>query len=235
VPYQGTYFPYPHDSVAPYNCSFGQYLTVNCIDGTTPVAQCRDSLAQAQSLVGRSDSNWTSKRTGNGVRPQTSTLFRLLWRVKDAYQNILFSDQVYPYTFVWLCTSDGGATYNPVGCRFNNSTTQVHEIAGEIPAAWDGLAGFDTDPRAGRITAEGFVDKFGTLAPGCTVPNEMCFPIKMQAAFTGSYSSVLVYTDNKSTNVVPKNPERDVYFCGGVVCDAASPGAVPSGWIGPGN
>ena len=126
---------------------------------------------------------------------------------------------------------------NPVGCEYNNSTTQVHEMAGEIPADWDNLAGFDSDPRVGRITAEGYVTRFGTLVPqgACLVPGTDCHPIKMVNAFVGTYGSVLVFTTGKGTNIVPTNPERDIYFCGGVVCSATSAGAVSSGWIGSEN
>jgi hypothetical protein len=111
----------------------------------------------------------------------------------------------------------------------------VHEISGVIPAAWDNLEGFDTDLRAGRVTAEGFTTRFGALNIACTEPGPDCHPIKMESAFVGTYGSVLVFTPGKGTNIVPFMPERDIYFCGGLVCAETSPGAVPSGWIGPNN
>jgi len=230
VPYQGTIFPYPYYSVPAYDRARGPYLSVNCIG---QVSQCRQSLGVAQRGV--SASNWTSKPTGRGARPESSTLFRLFFRVADAYQNLDWTDQTYPFTFRWLCTSDGGRTYNPAGCRYNNSTTQVHEIAGDIPAAWDNMPGFDTEPEVGRITAEGYTTRFGQLNRACNAPGADCHPIKLVRAFVGTYGSVLVFTPGKGTNLVRYLPERDIYFCSGQVCAERDPGAVPSGWIGPNN
>ena len=230
VPYQGTVFSYPHYSVPAYDSGSGPYLSVNCIG---PVTQCRQNLSVAQRNV--SASNWTSKPTGRGGRPESSTLFRILFRVTDAYQNVDWNDRTYPFTFLWLCTSDGGRAYNPAGCRYNNSTSQVHEISGEIPAAWDNLPGFDTDREVGRITAEGYTTRFGQRNPACRAPGADCHPLKLVRAFVGTYGSVLVFTRNKGTNVVPFQPERDIYFCGGRVCREGDSGAVPSGWIGPNN
>jgi hypothetical protein len=232
VPYQGTVFTYPYYEVPPYPSPRGQYLSVDCIG---PVIQCRSSRELVLSRGLSASSNWTSKITGSGARPQGSTLFTLLFRIGDIYRLYDWSDQTHPFTFIWLCSSDGGATYNPAGCRYNNSRTQVHEISGVIPAAWDNLAGFDTDPRVGRITAEGFTTRFGQRNAACAAPGPDCHPIKMESAFVGTYGSVLVFTPNKGTNIVPFMPERDVYFCGGQVCSETSPGAVASGWIGPGN
>jgi hypothetical protein len=230
VPYQGTIFPYPYYSVPAYASARGPYLSVGCIG---QARQCRQSLSVAQRNV--SDSNWTSKPTGRGTRPESSSLFRLLFRVADAYQNFDWTDQTYPFTFLWLCTSDGGETYDPAGCRYNNSTTQVHEISGEIPAAWDNLPGFDTEPEVGRITAEGYTTRYGELNPACTAAGEDCHPIRLVRAFVGTYGSVLVLTPGKGANTEPYLPERDVYFCGGQMCADGDPGAVASGWIGPGN
>jgi hypothetical protein len=97
------------------------------------------------------------------------------------------------------------------------------------------LAGFDSDPEAGRITAEGFVTRFGDLNLACTDPGEDCHPIKLVRAFVGFYGSVLVYTEGKGENIVPYLPERDIYFCGDQVCAEGNAGAVPSGWLGPNN
>lgn len=239
VPYQGTTFVYPYYSVPVYNCSFGQYLAVNCIDAIPPtVSQCRTGLAQAQTVD--SLSTWTSKVTGPGAtqpgaRPASSSLFRLLFRARDIYQNFDWNDQSYPFTLIWLCTSDGGLTYNPAACRYNNSTTQVHEIAGAIPTAWDNLAGFDTNPTVGRITAQGYTNRFGVLNTACTTPGVDCHPIKLVNAFTGTYGSVLVFTPGKGTNIVSYLPKRDIYFCNGQICNEGDVGATPSGWIGASN
>ena len=230
VPYQGTVFNYPNTPQPAFDSGGGPYLSVNCI-GDVP--QCRSSLTVARRNTAAS--NWTSKPTGRGVRPTTSGIFRLLFRISDTYQNYDWNDQEYPFTFLWICSSDGGRTYSPVGCEYNNSTTQVHEIAGDIPASWDNLAGFDTDSRVGRITAQGYVTRFGDLATECDRAGIDCHPIKMLNAFVGSYGSVLFFTEGKGQNLGPLNPERDIYFCNGQVCSDGDPGATPSGWIGKNN
>jgi len=229
-PYQGDLLMYPYYSVPTYDPAFGPYLTVGCIGQKLPGQRgdCRDNLAQAQ--ANNADSVWSSKPTGSGLRAPNSSLFQLLWRSRDTYQMFDWRDQTYPYTFLWLCSVDGSA-YVQAGCRYNNSTTQVHEIQGTIPAAWDNLAGFDTDPRPGRITAQGYVTKFGELNTACTTIASDCHPIKLVQAFVGKYGSVLVFTPDKGTNIVPYLPERDIYFCAGVPCTETGPGAVPSGWI----
>lgn len=237
VPYQGTVVNYPNQPVPAYPSPFGPYLSIDCVDLIFPhVIQCRNSLALAQSVP--ASSNWTSKVTGDTENPGHSDgapLFNLLWRVGDLYRLFDWSDQEYPFTFLWLCTSDSGLTYNPAGCRYNNTTTQVHEVKGVIPATWDNLTGWDSNSVVGRITAEGFVDNTGNVALDCTESGGNCYPIKLVNAFTGTYGSVLVFTPGKGVNVVPYLPERDVYFCGGDLCSEGTPGAVPSGWTGSEN
>ena len=158
-----------------------------------------------------------------GANSSTPGLFRLIWRVGDLYRLVDWRDQTYPLSFLWLCTSDGGATYNPVGCRHNNTTTQVHEVRGDIPAAWDNLAGWDTEPQAGRVTVDGFVNQNGQPTAVCEAPGTTCYPFRAHRAFTGTYGSVLIYTTRKGTNIQPPR-DGDLYFNG-----------VPSGWVGPGN
>jgi hypothetical protein len=162
-------------------------------------------------------------------------LFELLFRARDTYQVLDRDELIYPFTFVWLCSEDGGTTYSAiVGCRYNNSTTRVHEINGTIPAEWDNLEGFDTDPMIGRITAEGFVTRFGALNPSCAAAGPDCHPIKMVRAFVGYYGSFLEPT--KSGQFGPEAlPDRDIYFCDQQVCSEGDPGATSSGWIGPNN
>ena len=147
------------------------------------------------------------------------------------------SDQTYPFTFAWLCSADGGASYSPApGCSYNNTTTRVHEVMGEIPVEWDNLAGFDTDPRKGRITADGYVTRFGDLNLSCTAPGTDCHPIKLVQAFTGPYLSQFSLVSGEKANFSAGNlPERDIYFCQGVVCAEGAPGAESSGWIGQSN
>lgn len=231
APYQGETVPYPNSFQPPYDCAFGQYFTVECVDGPVGSA-CGRSRAE---VIGRDSSSiWTSKKTGNGVRPTGSGLFNLLFRVRDVYQVFVRSDFTYPFTFLWLCSADGGQTYDPNGCRYNNSATAVHEVAGTLPAEWDGAA-FDHDPRPGRVTGEFFVDRYGAANPACAAPGPDCFPIKLVAAWVGvKYGGEL--SAEKVSNDTPANtPDRDIYFCGQAVCSETAPGAVPSGWIGANN
>jgi hypothetical protein len=233
-PYQGTVLPYPDTPQPRYGSGFGPYFTTDCVGVGLP--RCRASMSRIFNMNLNVNSIWTSKPTGvnrktRGMRPPTSRLFRLLFRVRDDYQVLDSSDLVHPFTWLFVC---GGANYVPEACRWNNSTTSIHELAGNIPASWDGRAGFDQDRRPGRITAEGYVTRFGALNLSCIAPGANCYPIKMVGAFVGFYSSQL--TANKVSNPTPANtPERDIYFCDGVPCRETSPGSIPSGWIGEGN
>lgn len=240
IPYIGTIVNYPNQPVPAYDHGLGPYFFAECVDAIPPTAtQCRNSLQQVLSQRLPSDNAWTSKPTGanNTGNPFGSKLFQLLFRLADGYRIFDWNDQSHPFTWLWLCSNDGGVDYDPTACRYTNSSTQVSEIQGKVPAEWDNLAGFDTNPTAGRVTAEGYVTKFGDLAPAgvCLQPNAECFPIKMVNAFTGTWGSVIVFTPGKGTNIYPVTPSRNIWFCGQVVCAENAPGAVPSGWIGPAN
>jgi hypothetical protein len=106
-------------------------------------------------------------------------------------------------------------TFVPLGGPYNNSTTRVHEVGGLLPAAWDA----DGD---GRVT-----DAF-PIANGMVV--------MVNAPVGVRYGANLCPTGAKCSNPTPlTNPERDIYFCGLVVCAETAPGAMPSGWVGAGN
>jgi hypothetical protein len=230
VPYQGAALPYPDAPSPAYDPGRGPYFTLDCIGD---VQGCRPSREYVFDHNANANSIWTSqpdKLVGSG-----SHLFELLFRVRDNYQLLDYSDQSHPFTFVWLCSKDNGLTYSPIqGCRYNNSTGRIHEIYGIIPSEWDNLAGLDTDERVGRITGEGFVTHFGDLNPDCTAPGPDCHPIKMIQAFVGYYGSQLVA--GKIDQFSPEaQPERDIYFCGKQVCLEDDPGAMSSGWIGQNN
>ena len=233
-PYQGGILPYPDTPNPAYEGNRAPYFTVSCFGGT---ALC-NKFPSRESVMDHPNSaasTWISdpgKLTDSG-----SHLFALLFRVRDNYQMLDDSDQTYPFTFAWLCSADGGASYSPErGCSFNNTTTRVHEVMGEIPVEWDNLAEFDTDSRVGRITADGYVTRFGDLNQSCTTPGTDCHPIKLVQAFTGRYLSQFSLLSGEKANFSAGNlPERDIYFCDGVVCAEGSPGAVSSGWIGPSN
>ena len=231
APYQGSVLPYPDAPVPAYESSRAPYFSVGCFGSTTPC----NKFPTLESFLSReksATSTWISapdKLTGSG-----SHLFALLFRVRDTYQILDDSDQTYPFTFVWLCSKDGGASYSPMpGCPYNNTTTRVHEVMGEIPVEWDNLAGFDTDPRDGRITAEGYVSRFGDLNQSCSAPSTDCHPIKLMQAFTGPYLSQFSLVPGEKANFSAQNlPERDIYFCNGAVCEEDDPGAISSGWVG---
>ncbi len=235
-PYQGTILPYPNQPVPSFPSPDGPYFSMPCVDIESPFdIHCRAGLPQAQANA--ASTVWTAKVTGRG-HSDVPALFRPLWRAEDVYKVVIINDwpnATYPLGFLWLCSSDGGHTYNPVGCKYNNTTTQIQEIQGFIPYSWDGMLDWDTDPRAGRVTAQGFVDGAGNVNPACTEAGSECYPVKLVNAFTGSYGTVLVFTSGKGTNIVPINPERDIYFCNGTLCNYTVPGAIPSGWLGENN
>lgn len=237
LPYQGITLAYPDNFQPEWDCSFGQYFTTEGFGGNGET-NCRPSLAFYDNDPFHNNlSVWTSKRTGavSQPRPAGSTLFNLLFRSRDAYQSLDCADLEYPFTWKWLCSLDGGANFALVpGCRYNNSSVTVHEVAGTIPTAWDNLAGFDTDTRVDRITGQAFVTRFGALVMNCSTPSMDCAPVWLREAFTGKYSTDFCAV--KCSNPTPLDtPERDVYFCGEQVCGETDAGARASGWIGSQN
>lgn len=231
APYQGEILSYPDTPAQAYEAGLKPYFFVECTGGIPPCDKfptLMDFLARRESAV----SLWVSEP--NYLDDSGSPLFGLLFLVRDTYQILDWNDQTHPFTFVWLCSSDGGRTYNPTGCQFNNTTSQVAQVAGRIPAEWDNLDDFDTDPRMSRITAEGYVTRFGDLNRTCTAPGPDCHPIRMIQAFVGQYGSFIV-NDKVDTTEPLRLPERDIYFCGSQVCAEGNPGAAPSGWLGPNN
>jgi hypothetical protein len=233
-PYQGGVLPYPDTPVPMYESNHAPYFTVSCF-GNTELCNKYPSLESVLSRGSNASSTWIS--APGKLADSGSHLFALLFRVRDNYQMLDDSDQAYPFSFAWLCSADGGASYHPVsGCPYNNTTTRIHEVMGEIPEEWDNLDGFDTDPRAGRITAEGFVTRFGDLNRSCAAPGTDCHPIKLVQAFSGPYLSQFSLVLGEKGSFSSGNlPERDIYFCDGVVCSEHEPGAISSGWVGPGN
>jgi hypothetical protein len=235
APYQGGVLPYADTPLPAYDPAREPYFAVHCHGGT--FAPC-DKYASRQAILnGNRNTNSTWISEPNNVADTGSSLFFLLFRLRDSYQSLNASDQSYPFTFDWMCSADDGMTFDAVpGCRWNNTTTRVHEVGGEIPEAWDNLADFDTDPRLGRITAEGYVTHFGQLAPDCTSPGPDCHPLKLVQAFTGQYGAGFDIPIEPLRAFHPRNlPERDIYFCDGVQCAEDDRGAVPSGWVGPTN
>lgn len=194
-PYQGDLLPYPHQPLPSWDTPRGPYWSFGCLGQKTgPLGQpghrgeCRATFEIAQ--ANNNESTVSSKPTGAG-RTTTPNLLQALWRIRDVYSVFLWSDQVHPFTWRFLCSLDGGVEYTAEGCRFNNTTTQIHEIKGNVPASWD-QSSFDEDSRVGRVTWEGFVDQNGVRSTTCTEAGGNCFPYKAVSAFTGFWSSVLV-------------------------------------------
>lgn len=233
APYQGAALTYPDTPMPAYDPVREPYFSVDCFGGAAPCDKY-PTLSFVVERQASADSTWISEPTN--LSGSGSPLFALLFRVRDTYQVLDATDTSYPFTFAWLCSTDGGATYSPVaGCGYNNSTTRVHEVMGDIPLEWDNLAGFDSDPRPGRVTAEGFVSRFGVLSQECTSPGPDCHPLKLVQAFTGRYGSSFTLVSGAATFGPDNLPERDISFCDGQVCAENDSGATPSGWIGPNN
>jgi hypothetical protein len=228
-PYQGTVMAYPDTPQPAYHPGISPYFSVDCVG---PVVQCRPSRQFVLDRNANAASTWVARPQG---APIGSTLFAILFRVRDNYQLSRWEDNEYPFTFDWICSADGGATFEQrPGCRWNNSTTRIHELHGEIPAAWDNTP-MDSDPRAGRITAQGFASAYGTLAPACTEAGEGCHPFKLVSAFTGRYTSAFALVSGKGSFAPENLPERDIYFCNGQTCGEQPFGVGSSGWIGSSN
>jgi hypothetical protein len=231
-PYQGIVLQYPDTPNPGFNSGLAPYFTVDCVG--TERTGCRESLSFVLSRNLNANSLWTSK-SPHRVSPSGSPLLGILFRVRDIYQLINSGSLTHPFEYLWLCSNDGGLTYAAKpGCRYNNSTTEIHEVQGRIPSEWDNLEGFDTNPTVGRITADGFVTRFGELNTQCTTSDIDCHPIKMIDAFVGFYSTEL--SAAKVSSPTPfDTPERDIYFCSGIPCKETDFGAISSGWIGENN
>lgn len=227
APYQGEILPYPDTPQPPYLAGLEPYVTLPCYAGGVIAPKCaKDATLNHLIIRGKGLSVWSSEPDNVAG----STLFNFIFAVNDVYRAINAANGlVYPFDFRWLCTVNAGLSYYQPGCKFNNSTHRVNEVSGIIPAGWDNLAGFDTEPEAGRITAEGYVTRFGALNLACTGAGPDCHPIKMVRAYAGQYGAFLVNT--KDSNPDPPIPDYDIYFCSGAPC----PAGTPSGWIGQGN
>lgn len=224
--YQGQNMPYP-DAPPPYDTPLGPYFTNQCI-----FCGAKNDTRQA---ILDDNSNTPTTWTSKGGRVVQQELFNLLFRARDLFQVVDSRDQTYPFTYLWMCSDDEGLTYDAqAGCRYNNSTTRVHEIKFIIPNEWDNLAGFDTDSRIGRITADGFTDVMGNLNASCEQAGAGCFPIKLVRAYVGHTGAEIQADKIDQFNEIGL-PERDIYFCNGVVCTETSPNSVSSGWIGQEN
>jgi hypothetical protein len=224
--YQGMLMPFPNRPEPSYLTPLGPYWAWHCIF-------CGNKLDTRAAILA-ANGNVPTTVTSKGGQVVQQSLFNLLFRARDLYQVVDQRDQTHPFTSLWLCSSDGGVNYAALpGCRYNNSTTRVHEVRFIIPAEWDNLDGWDTDPEIGRVTVEGMVTAAGEPVGFCQ-PGAQCFTIKLDRWRPG-HTGATLQADKLLQFTAVGLPERDVYFCGGVVCAETAPGAVASGWIGAGN
>jgi LysM repeat protein len=221
--YQGMLMRFPNSPDPGYDTGLGPYLAGHCVNCGLREATRSDLLANNANTL----TTWTSK----GGQTMAQNLFNLLFRGRDLYQVADQSDMDYPFTYQWLCSNDGGTTYAALpGCRYNNTTSDVHEVVFNIPPEWDNLVGWDTDPRAGRVTIDGFVNGTGAPMGVCAAPGAECYPVKYINAYVGLTGAELQVS--KETQFTPVGlPEHDIYFCGGQPCSELDPGAVASGWV----
>jgi hypothetical protein len=247
-PYQGDLVNLPDQPQPAYDPPRGPYLSLDCVGTKTGTlgqpghrGECRPSLQQV--LTGNNGQGlnvaavWAGKPTGiGGTIVRVNVLGQILFRVIDTPQLLDWTTYNTTPRFLWLCSNDGGQTYAPkVGCKYNNSTTTVQEIQGEVPAAWD-QSSFDTDTRVGRFSGVGYSDRYGAWVPSgaCVQPGTNCFRVKFTNAFIGKWGAALV--DNKG----PFDPailnERDICFTSaGALIDCRQPSSLSAGWIGVNN
>jgi hypothetical protein len=212
--YQGLVLGGLVDQPAPgYASGFAPYLSITCYDdgGQADCADVSGSLA-----------TWTSEAD---QIVEGHHLTQILFRVRDATDKIAGSTRLTgPHTFHHIC--GGSGAYNPVGCQANNTTGQVHQVFGNVPEAWDTLDG-EAD---GRVTYAGYTDRYGRIVQGCSEIGLDCVPLLLNNVPVGKFGTF--YKGPSSGTFSPAaEPERDIYFCGTVVCSETSPGAMPSGWV----
>lgn len=244
MPYQGLPLPYPYPFTQRWDAQFAPYFSIECEGNSftwqNPFTGQNESIACR--TPGDTTSNnlttWTSKRPAQSQiasRPPMSAWLGILFRGRDMYQRVVVTNGVpsYPFDFTYVC---GNANYIQAGCEHNNSTTTVHELQGNIPAALDNLVGFDSDPRVGRITGSAYLTRYGDINTSCVEADGLdCQVLIMVNAFVGKYSTDLCAVKCNNSGNELFTPERDIYFCNGAVCSETDPSAVPSGWIGSGN
>jgi len=165
-------------------------------------------------------------------RPQAADLghrvAQILIRSRDPYVWVNGStrDDLNAQTFRWVCGVTG---YNPVGCEGNNTTGTIHQVYGNVPSEWDSLDGVVD----GLVTWQGYTDRWGNRVEGCSGSSLDCVPVYLRGVPVGGFSGTF---DNEFPAFSQAAlPERDIYFCGVVVCYEGGPGAVPSGWVSENN
>ena len=214
-PYQGEIVPL-HDAPQPQYDEKREPYRAHACASEHPV-ECRPVTRPTGNV------SWISRprnTQGNG-------LISFQFRARDYFDYILEETRSLSNpTFKYWC---GGDKYDPIGCEFNATTARVVLVQGHIDPQWDGLDGM----LDGKVTYSGFTDVWGNLDPTCTETGAECVPLLLTSVPIGSYRAI-----EKRTRPVFHPSifiERDIYFCGSIVCSENSPDSVPSGWIGENN
>lgn len=219
-PYQGRVMTaYPNDPEPNYDPAREPYIAVDCVS-----SDCRRDLSNVTG-----NTTWISEPVN--VEGTGNDLFAFLFRGRDTFDVVDGNTRhLYPPTFYYLCSSDGGATFNPAGCAKNNTTARVHEIMGTIPAAWDTLDGASD----GHVTYSGHVDRWGNLIT-CDMPGPDCIPISLTNVPTGRYGMQDSGAGRTSPFSKEALPDRDICFGNGGAVIHCDQGGTPSGWPLVGN
>lgn len=213
----------------PYAVNLLSYFTGDRVGGCVG---CRASLAFIRDRKLNVNGTWTSK--GDDEIGSGSKRIQFLGRDADMYQVKFDSDKAYPFTFWFVCSGADPLVYVPAGCRYTNSTTRLHELAGDFPLAWDTLDGVSDQ----HLTGQFYLTAFGDMNPSCQVVGTDCFPWKFEHVPLGKWGGAL--PGSKISNpTCESNPSRNIWFKNGIWlpggCASADPLAVPSGWIGAQN
>lgn len=205
-----------------YRGLLSPYLSLDCYDDTGNQADdCGTKFIH-------SGATWVSRPQAREMIDCCHKVAQLLFRSRDPHQWVNGSSRFLldAQTFRWVC---GVETYNPVGCRGNNTTVRIHQVFGDVPEAWDSLDGAVD----GLVTWQGYTDRWGNVVEGCEQAGLDCVPIYLQNVPVGGFSSTF---DNEVPASSPEAlPERDIYFCSSLPCTEGDFGAVSSGWIGAEN
>lgn len=116
-----------------------------------------------------------------------------------------------------------GRFYPEPGCRFNGSEATVFRAWVTVPAVLDN-GEFDTDPRPGFFSHEGYTDRYGAIVTGCTEPALDCVPVLAEGVPVGK---------SGLRGGVGMGYDREYDYCqsDGVIVDCGTAGAESLGWL----
>lgn len=126
-----------------------------------------------------------------------------------------------PIDFVDPTTrTTGNPVFLPKGG--DSSAYQLYTLEIRIP---------DLNGDGSPITGYFLTDVHGVIDPTCMAVGPDCVPLILVNAVPGFYTFNGTPLGLFNVNDPDTYYDHDIWFCGGVVCDPYSPGAVPSGWI----